>query len=496
MALASVLLAFYWFAPTPKDGPGRSNVILISLDTVRADHLGCYGHPFIQTPSLDQLATDGVRFADVTSAAPTTLASHTSIMTGKYPHTHGAPRNGFVVHPQNVMLAETLKAAGFSTAAVIGSFALDRRFGFDQGFDDFDQTFDLEAVTDGVDQNQRRADRVTDAALAVLDKPASQPRFLFVHYFDAHAPYDPPASFDALYAAGRPACSGSLAEIASAVDEHHAADLEASLGQQRVLSEGLTLELLQRRTAGPLGMDEGLEARYCGEISYLDSHVGRLIESIKLRGLYENSLIVVTSDHGETMWEHADVWNHGLWVYDTTVRVPLIVKLPEGRQRGRVIDEPVSSIDIVPTVLRLLDVAEGAKPEGVDLSPLLVGERLERGVVFCEATQPYKGIESSEGWRNAMKPKCVRSGRWKYIAAPYLKFEELFDLGADPGERANLLAGAAPEAEVWKQVSQFRELLKNWHQSASPLPSEFDATHYEESLERLRSLGYVGEGDD
>jgi hypothetical protein len=163
-------------------------VILISLDTTRADHLSCYGSPLVKTPNIDRLARESVVFRQVTSAAPTTLASHTSIMTGLYPHTHGVVRNGFTLSAENETLAQILKRSGFRTAAFLGSFALDRRFGFDRGFDVFDETFDIALDARNFDQDQRRAAAVTDAALSWVEKAPREPAFLFVHYFDAHVP--------------------------------------------------------------------------------------------------------------------------------------------------------------------------------------------------------------------------------------------------------------------------------------------------------------------
>ena len=189
----ALLLGFAACSPTPP----AWHVVLISLDTTRADHLSCIAgsDSRAQTPALDLLASEGALFLQAQTAAVTTLSAHTSLMTGTWPHSHGVVRNGFELNSVNQTLAETLGARGYRTRAVLGSFALDSRFGFDQGFEVFDETFDLLVGAGGADQNQRLGEHVTRAALArVREHDQDEPLFLFAHYFDPHAPYDPPAA--------------------------------------------------------------------------------------------------------------------------------------------------------------------------------------------------------------------------------------------------------------------------------------------------------------
>jgi hypothetical protein len=246
------------------------HVLLISLDTTRADHLGSYGAARARTPALDALAAEGVRFADCTAAAPTTLASHTSLMTGNYPRTHGVPRNGFVLDGANHTLAEALGGLGFWCAAFLGSFALDRRFSFDQGFDHYDQEFDIEVGAGGGDQDQRSAARVTDAVLAHVDVVRARSGFerdgrlfLFAHYFDPHAPYMPP---------GHAPPGGTQPRIAAAVEAQQLAALRAVRGDApagepirapgvaSVVAHGLTRELASAPPATPSAEDLALRA--------------------------------------------------------------------------------------------------------------------------------------------------------------------------------------------------------------------------------------------
>jgi arylsulfatase A-like enzyme len=481
------------------EGPYR-HLVLISLDTTRADHLSCYGQdgagaPRVATPRLDRLAQAGTRFADVTAAAPTTLASHTSLMTGTWPHTHGVVRNGFKVNEQNVMLAELLRQQGFHTAGFLGSFALESRFRFDQGFDWFDETFDI-LVDGSADQNQRLAEDVTAAALAHVDevKDDAERLFLFLQYFDPHAPYGPPVS------QGAPRTD--MVQVDAAVRAHQRAITGGQdFGHSDSINHGLVgprRQLVGAAAGTPLAEDKLLAEAYAGEVAYMDLCLGRFLDGLEARGLLKDTLVVVTADHGETFWEHHDFWNHGLWLYQTTVHVPLIVVLPDGRGAGRSVDTPVSNIDVVPTLCELLGLELPQRNEGVSLVPFLDGKSFDRGAVFSEATQPgpASGVERPGKWGNLYKPRAVRRGPWKYIISPYNKVEQLFHLGDDPQERTDLLAqGAKVGPGRVKLVNELRAELAAWQDSARTLPSSFDRSQYAETVERLKAMGYAGSGD-
>lgn len=479
----------------PSDvGPLR-HVLLISMDTTRADHLGCYGGR-VRTPNIDALAAEGVRFADVTSPAPTTLAAHTSLMTGCWPHTHGVVRNGFVVNGENVMLAEILRDAGFHTAAVLGSFALERRFDFNQGFAHYDEQFDLLVTPFGFDQNQRSAEKVTAALLAHLDEVGDGPErlFLFAHYFDPHAPYAPPAPHDAAYRAdGSPATSDGR-DIERAVRAHQRAITGQEFGHGRVIIDGLVGDArkLVGRSGEPGEVDRRMADLYAGEIAYVDAAIGDLLAGLRERGLLEQTLVVLVADHGETFWEHHDFWNHGLWVHQTTVQVPLLLRFPDGRHRSRVVEQPVSTIDLLPTLCELLDLELPERCEGVSLVPLMKGLALRRGPVYSVATQPGRVVERPGEWGNRYKPHCVRDGPWKYVRSPYQGgIEQLFHLGDDPREREDLLRGT-PTPGLRARLETLRATLDRWSAGASPLPSHFDRSQIEDTRRRLKALGYGG----
>ncbi len=472
--------------------------MLISLDTTRADQLGCYGDPRGISPVIDSIAREGVLFQNALAPAPTTLASHTAIMTGCWPQTTGIVRNGFVVHPDNQMLAETLSGAGFHTAAFLGSFALAARFGFAQGFDCFDERFEAQIdYARGVDQNQRRAEAVVDAALAHVEEVGDERLFLFLHFFDAHAPYDPPPPFDQRFAPPGRSPAWSQALHTGTIDAHQKEYLEKSVGLAGPAFDGLPPALVDGVHMKPTPADTDLAALYAGEIGYVDSEIGRLLAELDRRGILSRALVVITADHGETFYEHGDYWSHGSWVYDTTVHVPLILRFPDRRSAGRLVPGVVSTIDLAPTILELLGLERSAGMEGQSLLAAVDGRPFERGPVFSQATKPGARVEPAGRWGNVYKPRCVREGRFKYILAPYLQGkEQLFDLEEDPGEQRDLLRIENPTPAVQSVRDRLRQLMKDWLRDQPGHPSKFDAEYAEDTANRLKALGYGYGGDD
>jgi len=449
-------------AETPPAAESPRHLIWISLDTTRADHFGFLGNTEVKTPALDALARESIVLEDHMSVAPTTLASHVSMMTGNHPHTHGVPRNGFMVSAENDMLAEVLARHGFRTAGFIGSFALESRFDFAQGFDDFDEEFDRFAGQDGHLQNERSAAAVNQALFDYLDRDGVPERmFVFLHYFDPHAPYEPPAPFDTLYdPAGREGLP-DWKEFRFKPEEH------------------LDAETVRR-----------LQAQYAGEISYLDSQLGELFDQLRARGILDDALLVLTSDHGETFAEYGapEIFDHGWWTKQTTIRALGLLREPGGE--GRRLSVPTSSIDLFPTVLdRLgLDVPDNIDGQRLQLqagSPMIAADRLR----FAQATKP-KGAEDGSRWLNAPKERAVRSGSLKFVQRPYLGQESLFDLATDPGEQHDLLQGTLDEA-MKTRVAAMRLDLERWALSGRPLHSRFDDSQRRETRARLCALGYV-----
>jgi len=445
-------------------GPAR-HVIVISLDTARADHFGCYGNTWIRTPRLDALAAESILFADYMTVVPTTLASHTSLFTGKYPHSHGTPRNGYTVSDENVLLAEILYDAGFHTAGFLGSFALDSRFDFAQGFEHYDETFPRLVGQQGAVQNERPAAAVTDAVIAHLNQLGTPPNlFLFVHYFDPHVPYAPPAPYDTMYG---PEAGNKLPPL-------------PEIRQQLTRAA---------RQGSQTPAARAMAKRYAGEVSYLDEHVGRLIDDLRRRGILEDAIVIVTSDHGENLWDHPAYFNHGLTVYQSTVGAVCMIRLPDGKRAGARVKELVASIDVLPTVLSFLGlpIPNGLDGETIDLTE---NARVPTSRArFAEASRPHDRVEVGVRWFNERKARCVRMGDWKYVQTPYAQTEELYNLARDPLERRNLLT--SPTAEITATAAGLRRRLDTWTRSADPLPTRFESSQREETIKRLRSLGYA-----
>lgn len=457
IAVVAVVAGLAWRARQLANRSPARHVVVISLDTTRADHFGCYGNTWIRTPNLDALSAESILFTDYMTVISTTLASHTSLFTGKYPHTHGVPANGHVIHEDNLMLAEILEAAGFHAAGFLGSFALDSRFNFAQGFDHFDQEFDILAKTWGM-QNERRAETVTDAVISYLERNGVPPHlFLFVHYFDPHVPYDPPPPFDTMYG-----------DAAGAIEPENHPALVGSHPPKKL----------------------GRLLRYAGEVSYMDHHVGRLLEDLKRRGVLNDALLIVTSDHGENMGENEGPrFDHGWTTYQVDMHAVAIIRLPGAAHAGTRLDLPVASIDVLPTVLNYLGmpVPAGVEGEVIDL------KNLDRNPTsrtrFGEATKPWEDIDIDPRWFNNTKPRCVREGPFKYIRTAHRDLEELYDLSSDLYERRNLLASLLPEMVA--RAAELRRKLEAWTAAQNPLPTHFDEQRREENLRRLQALGYL-----
>jgi arylsulfatase A-like enzyme len=440
-----------------------SIVVFVSLDTARADHFGFLGNRRIRTPRLDALAGESIVFEDYMTVAPTTLASHTSLFTGLYPHHHGTPRNGFRVNGSNDMLAERLARAGFTAAGFAGSFALSDRFDFAQGFAHWDERFDVHADGDAVDTNQRSATAVTDAVIGWLDAaPLPERLFLFAHYFDPHAPYAAPPPFDTLYdPRGRSGLPTSRAWA-------NAADLSRAE---------------ERRTARRLSL------QYASEISYLDHEVGRLIDALRARGILDRALLVVTSDHGETFLERPPFFNHGHHVHGPVTRAVCLIRLPGAARAGARVRSLVASVDLLPTVLAWLGLEIPADLDGEALDLRTESDVGSPPARFAEATKPRASVETDPRWANLRKARAVREGRLKLVWTPYLGTEALYDVVADPAEQRDLLEGAAPELR--SEAARLREKLVRWTESAAPLPSQPVEEGWRDTVERLRALGYL-----
>jgi len=461
LMLASAVVLSACHSCETKQESALEVIVLISIDTLRADYLGVYGHPYVKTPHIDALARTGIRFTQAFAVAPTTLASHTSMMTGTFPHTHGVPRNGFQVPASNQMLAEILKARGYRTIGFTGGYPLHARFGFAQGFDEYRMLSspDKSATDTG--------NRVTDNVLEWVNQAGSGKLFLFVHYWDVHAPYFPPSPFNRMYRTDRLELTGGGAELKQ---------LRGNL------KKGTFEAFAQSEVTGRL---------YAGEVTWTDKQVGRLLDGLDERGLLKNSLVILTSDHGEAMDAHPnEYWGHGYSVYDETARIPLIIKLPASRGAGSVIEGMVSNIDILPTILDLLQLPTSEAVEGSSFAKTLddVAHEVRERPIFSEATKPHtRELEDAGDWRNAAKCKGIWVNDWKLHDCPYNGFKALYNRSRDPRERNNLLPSS--DAKTHDIYQRLAKRLAAWSATAAPEESVKDEDPI--VIEQLRALGYV-----
>ncbi|MGD9724427.1 MAG: sulfatase-like hydrolase/transferase [Pirellulales bacterium] len=417
LLLAGGCWAAIRFATSPSTPAGpRWNVVLITLDTTRADHLGCYGSRF-DTPAIDALARDGVRFEQCYAPVPLTLPSHSSLLTGLVPPRHGVHDNG----PQRLderatTWPEILSRRGYETGAVVGAFVLDHQFGLQQGFAHYNDQ--MPADSGGrFNYAQRNAAQVTDEALAWLAQPHAAPVFLWVHYFDPHAPYDPPG-YDPAFA---------------------------------------------------------MRPRYDAEIYYVDTQLRRLLAGIDAQAAGP-TLVILTADHGEGLGQHGED-SHGLFAYNSTLRVPLIVRFPDGRLQRRVVRAPVALVDVLPSVLSWLGIDV---PLGLDgqLLPLADPPSATPRTVYFENQFPT----SAFGWASV---DGIMHGGYKLIRAPQ---PELYDLAGDPQERDNLFQ--ADNERSQQMMKQIESLTSDF--AALPSLEEREAAVSQPELARLRALGYAG----
>ncbi len=421
LAVAAVALgASLLIARSPGKKP--RNVVLISIDTCRADHLGCYGYSPRLTPNVDALAGQGVRFTSVITPFPMTLPAHCSMLTGLYPKTHGVRANGIRLGGNSLTLAKVLRSAGYQTAGFVGGFPMSARFGLGQGFETYDDR--LPEVGHGLDP-ECKAEVVSRRGMEWLEQHGGQPFFLFLHYYDPHFPYDPPSPFP---------------------------------------------------------------QTYDGELAYVDLWIGKVMEKMRALGRDDDTLVVVAGDHGEGLGEHGET-EHGFLVYQNTLSVPLIVRCPAGRPHGSRVDENVSLVDVMPTVLGLLGLRIPRQVQGVDLSGFCGA-----GVPPAAAKTPAAGprpMYSETLWPELYDCNpmyCVIEGTWKYIQS---RRPELYDLSRDGAEKVNLVDQEPARA---RQLRGRLEALQKAMPAAADSPGGAGASLDKDTLRRLESLGYVGGG--
>jgi arylsulfatase A-like enzyme/Tfp pilus assembly protein PilF len=394
--------------------PPRVSLLLFTLDTLRADHVGAYGHAGASTPALDGLAARGVRFASAQSAVPLTGPSHATIFTGVYPPEHGVRDNvAFPLGTRRPTLAALLKQRGYRTAAFVAAYPVARGFGFGQGFDEYSERFhEIPIPGQGA---ERPGNEVADEVVAWLGKQPAGPFFLWAHFYDPHAPYTPPEPY-------------------------------------------------RERFAGRL---------YDGEIAFADAQVARILEALRAAGREDDTLVVAMADHGESLGEHSEQ-THAILIYEASLRIPLILAGP-GVPSGRVLEERVGTVDVLPTLLGLLGVSSPSGLEGRDLREAFDAP-LPAAPLYAESLFGRLNCR----WASL---RAVTHEGWKLIEGAG---SELYDLAQDPGETRDR---AAEEPE---RVARLRRLLSSAMARMAPEgDSARPAALSPEQEQKLRSLGYV-----
>jgi arylsulfatase A-like enzyme/Tfp pilus assembly protein PilF len=409
----------------------RPNIIIITLDTTRADRMGFLGSKRGLTPNLDAMARDGVVFSRAYSHVPLTTASHATIFTGTYPQFNHVNDFGVPLSPRLPYLPDLLRQRGYQTGAFVGSLILDpldgTAPGFDRGFDVYDAGFHLRRHgADRYKTVERRAGTVVDHALGWLSQLQNAPFFLWVHLYDAHDPYDPPPPFKAEHAS----------------------------------------------------------QPYDGEIAYADASVGRLLSELRKHHLYDETMIAVMADHGESLGAHGED-THGVFLYDDTLHVPLLIKLPLNRAAGSRVETRVGLVDVAPTVLTTAGLPVPKEMQGESALELLKtaangkapGSAVPDRPAYAETDYPHRGF----GWSSL---RALRTGKYLFVEAPD---RELYDQTADPQAAHNLATTGKAVADTLEfQLNEFRQkTTQSLVDLAKPDP---------EQMQKLQALGYVASG--
>jgi arylsulfatase A-like enzyme len=411
-------------------------VVVVSIDTLRRDHMSLYGYPRKTTPGLEALASESVVFDDAVSTSSWTLPAHASLLTSTYPSVHGAVNLNVGLSPAWPRISTLLQEAEFVTQAIVTHVYLSTDYGFGEGFDRHAYL------------PETRAEEVTNRAIRFLTSMGDRDFFLFVHYYDPHWHYDPPAPYHESF---DPSYEGEASGVWWEFKE------------------------LDRDSIDPRDLGH-IEALYDGEILYTDRHVERLVRAMKELEIFDKSMIVVTSDHGEEFLEHGS-WEHQKTLYEEQLRIPLVIKYPGGEGAGRRVAEQVSLIDVAPTIADVMELA---------LPPTFQGVSLRRDVeagreLWSETEHTIDGTHKLSLRRGARAGKAIFSMSEDGVAA------ELFDLGDDPVE-LEPVSDEAMHERVEGRLEDYLARAAAAREGKAETPSvDLDP----EERERLRALGYI-----
>ncbi len=428
--IVALLFIVWLFSPEAAPSKKIRNVLLISMDTTRADVLGCYGFRYNSTPNIDALVAEGILFERTYAPTPLTLPSHSTMLTGTIPPYHGVHDNyDYKLKDSNVTLAEILKDNGFATGAIVGTVILDSKYGLDQGFDSYDDNF--QDSRSPLNILERQGEETRRLASEWIEEHQKENMFLFLHFYDPHRSYDAPEPYKNMFLPNPPPSEDSL---------------------------------------------DRLQGTYVGEVAYTDNCIKGVIDKLKQLGLYDSTLIIITADHGEMFYQHEEE-THGYYIYQGSMKIPLVFKVP-GVSTPRRVKKTVGLVDIVPTVCSLLDIKKPYTFQGVDVSSYLFQDGHEdiKREIYIESLSPtrYK-CNSLLG---------IVNDRYKYIQTTR---PELYDIVKDSAETINLVEKNPKIAHLLKGRLQL--ILDDLIQSGgADSKMEPDA----ERLKQLEGLGYVG----
>ena len=454
--------------------PEKSHIVLITVDTLRADHMSAYGYARNTSPTLKRLADEGVRFDRAAVQWPKTGPSFASMMTSTHPSDNGIVRKvGIEVPCTFRMLAEILKEQGYSTHAVVANGALAAELGYNQGFDTYGQTWKQEVTEEGADPNDAAAvNRMVEPILETLDP--EKPFFLWVHYLDPHFPYTPPAPYSDMFQDDEHFDESEVFEVSDRPMQQL-----VKVGFKKVLEERTDLAFYK--------------ARYDAEIAYTDFHINALLENMENRGLMNKTLTVMTSDHGESLGEHYFYFDHGRFGFDTCLNVPLIFHYP-GQLPPRVVNEPVALVDLAPTLLQIagVELEDGRYMQGKTMMPRLFGQVEPENVVFSEAGNEVEGKWQRIAQNERFKLIYARSGKVQRFMAGKGEAFALYDIENDPGETQAVGAEYPEELEALKKAlwAHTRDDPFSPHVDTSATCAQFEGMN-KETESQLKALGYL-----
>lgn len=457
-AVVSALLLAPIQGCQPRIDSDRLNLVIIWVDTLRADHLGCYGYTRPTSRNIDSLAAEGTLFTRAVSQSPWTLPSTASLLTGLYPTRHGATNRRARLPDFRSTLAEVLREHGYRTSAVVSHTLVSSKYNLDQGFDEFDESHvsgHLGVSSPGV----------TETAVEWLRSNSRSPFFLFLHYFDPHYAYIEHEGYE------------------------FSQPYEGWVNPEEKFI--ITQSLCRRLEADDIRF---LTDRYDSEIAFTDHHIELVLDELRRLGLEGSTVIVLAGDHGEEFMEHG--WlGHTRHLYEELIRVPLILYNPAMRQLPDTFEAPAELIDVMPTLLEMLKVDwDAGSIDGRSLLGVLEGKAAPDSVVFSEVSIPHVHALGTKDWQRVMNLnlRSMQLGRWKLIHDVFHENWQLYDLISDPGETMNLVAQTEDG-----RLERMETLLLDWMEAEAELALAENtapdtlAVVDEESKERLRALGYV-----